>query len=868
MTDITYTQMESLLNNLVINLDKSTTSVETRSKLDSVIGSLNRIKGQLTTANSNLRNNNGSIDYNKLASKIASAISDNQRSPTRRNRRERREAAAPQPSGSNRRTGSLLDQLYVGAEKQIKDYSKVSSSMDVFHNKISGLSTTISGVEGAMKGLLELSGVKKAFESAKDAIEMRADNYRTMMANGMTFGGDMLEMSRVANSAGMTIKSFTESVANASMGMRQLGPQTFASTLYQVKQANTQFGDLGLTTTETATQLSNYMERLRVSNHLQGRSTSEITSSFRGVIQSSTALAAAVGTSRDAILKASDTLLSDITNKAVLGTLGNGQSQNVQNYVNTLSAAYGGNAQMDKYIKSAMLAATRGVYDENYGEASQAIGGQGMAAMVAEIQKRANTNATISAGDTAEAGNRFNSFMKQYVDPIVRNNAGTSLTPQGRNIEAMFALSNGAVFDRSKADQATQDQEKQTPLTLGALGIEQTREALASLKESLGTLSLSIAQNTIGESLKAWNSAVINSTHTIQKAMTSIGDNPLTTGLDSVGGKIISTLSSLINPVLLVTSVFSGVAMLKALSGLKALGDTIGTIRYGVDTARAGDLMRRYGISRDAADYRVHRRNIARDRLANRTGRRGLLGRLSRNSRPGLLDSLRNNILSRRTARAGRVGRAGRLARLVRPITTGARGLLGLGAEGLTGLVSASGAAISAPIISAIGGIGLGAWWNHRSTQDYRAGRITSAQNNINHDSNYGLMGGAATGAATGALIGAIGGPIGIAIGGALGGIAGGFMGYEAGHGIGSWANSSSPTSPNNPTTTTPGTDPTTTPNNANETNILLQKIIDQLSANSSAIADQDLILTRLLQSIDRNTSDTVTQTKRLSGHL
>lgn len=926
MAEISYTQMQTLFEGLVRNLDNSETSRTSRSKLDSVINSLDKIKGQLDKNNDTLKSKNGdTIDYSKLSSAIVNAMKTNgvgtggPSSNGERRSRERetdtrvrrgsdgrlRRSRAPSGGGAGgRRDGTLLSDLGRGAEGQIKNYGKVASSADILNNRLNGLNTQLGGMQSVVKDILSITGISKAVEVAKTAITERADSYRTMMANGQTFGGDMLQMSRVASSAGLSLKSFTDAIAHSSMGLKQLGPEIFASTVYQVNLANNKFGDLGLTTQQTSQYMSDYMERLRISGHLQGQSATGISSSFRQIIQNATSLAAAVGTSRDKILEVADSIAKNQNNRALLHMVGGTGGQNMTQYLSQLVNAMGGGPEATAMANAAMKA-SQGINTPDVAQYAQSMG-PAFQQMVQQLRQLGQMNSVASPTMMAQMGN---SVIGQARTNLSGFNTRAMIAAGDEFGDRQVALGNAfndAHIDVNAASAAQANQTtKQTPLTTSALGLQASGEAVTSAMEATTTAALTSIQQTLGKSLTAWNDAVLEGTHKYNDFVNNLSQNPLTRGIDSVGGSVIGALSGLLGPIGVLATVLGGIAAIKTAAALKSLVNTVQSIRHGMERMEVGRLMKERGVDHYTASEMAHRRQLARDKLMAKSGRRGMLGRLQRaggkirgkgrlgsalglgldvlglgggsddddndNSpldqiRPrGRVERMRRAARLRRLRslrRAGKIGRLGRAGNLLRTGMNGVRGLFGAGelAEGAGAL---GGAAVLAPAAVGLGGVGLGAYWNSQSTQDYQAGKITSAQNNVNHDSNYGMMGGALAGAATGALIGSFVPVIGTAIGGVVGGLLGGLGGYGAGHGVGTWANSGtdSATSPTN-TTTTPGV-PTTDSSTPSDTNVLLQKILDQLTIQGTSLSDQEMVMQRLLQSIDRNTGDTVRQMRR-----
>ena len=850
MADISYNQMETLLANLVRNLDNSESSRGNRSKLDKIISSLDRVRDEMESTRDAISDSaRPAFDYNRLSASILSGIRASNapgNNTSSRQRRDNRRQASPtrDTTLNNRRPNSMLSQLSQQPSR---------SGRNGPNRRATGLDGLVSSAMSASSSLEKLTVAgqiaRRVFSTAQAELGERATAYRTMMANGETFGGDILQMSRVANSAGMTLSNFTNAIASSSQGLKLLGPEAFADTVYQVKLINSQFGDLGLTTQQTGAMLSEYTERLRTTGKLQGATASSVASGFRNVVQSSISLASAVGTSSEKIISASNAIANETTNRALLHLVSGQGGQNITQYLGSIVSSMGGG--QDAYrVANAMMQSSQGINTDETARVAQMLG-PAYERGVEQIRQLGAANAAVSSETMARMGQSWLGSAQQFLgSQDVRSRAVQG--DQGQQWLGTYNSIMDARINPDRAADTTRGLERQTPLTNGALNADSARESLAAARESAATAGLTTIQNTLGESLRAYNTAVIQGTHSFTNMMNAMSQNPITRGIDGVGGSIISGLSNMLGPIGLFTAALTGFAAIKLSTIAQSLRTSMEVASEGLDAIRRGRGGRRSGtvldrLSRNAEDLSDLRGG----------GRRGLLERMGRSSRLRRLRQLRG---------AGNIGRLGRVGSLLRNGASGIRGLAA-GGEALGGLAGVG--AIAAPVLTGLGSVGLGAYWNHESTRDYREGRITSSQNNINHDSNYGMMGGALTGAATGAAIGALLGPIGLAAGGVIGGAIGGFTGYEAGHGIGTWANGTTPNTPQNPLSTPAQSPVNDVPNPATpDTNALLQQLINQLSSVNSTLSENEDMLSRVLQSIDRNTGDTVRQLKRAGNSL
>lgn len=801
---VNYEQMRELLEKLVKDMSGSSGTRSINDRLNEVIRELEKNKNQNTP--------NSDRELRGFIRDLSQAMNRNKSSGT---------------SAGDRREGSYLDELGKSLRETSGDFYKNHTQAQIFQNRLSGLSETMRGFSGIVSSLFELTGISKAIKGTSEALDSRADSYRTMMNNGMTFGGDILQMSRTANQANMTLDTFTKAIQGGSQGLKLFGPQMFADTIKTIQKTNLEFSDLGLNTDQLNSHLSDYVEMQRKSGGLFNKSSTEVATSFRRLQQDSLDLASAVGSSREAILADMKQASKDPDIGSVIALQGGQRGENIRAMYAMLKQSMGDGPEAEHIAKQFALRAGGVATTESYSIDQQTGGALGNVAT--QFQQLNQSGMRLDPEILAKLGKEFITESQTATRSQMAAAPSAfigSTDSYGQSVTNTFATINGANIDPQRAVNAEEGQQKQSTLTNSALNKATSKEAIAAAKEAAATESLSAIQETLGQSLKAWNSAMVEGLPKIQKAMEAIANNPVTRGLDSMGGSLIHGLSSLVGPTGLLVGIMGIAGSIKMLGGAKAAIEVLQTFHRSKNQMRAG--IRQYRSGRYLSDVydRMQREDLLRER--RRPGRRSRIEPLRRR-RPSL-----NPLGGQRSGfNLPKIGKGKMSIPKIPKIGGGAL------AGGLMMLDSAV--------------------ENSQSTSDLKAGRISKSQDNINHDSNYGQMIGTVLGGALGALVGPEGIPIGAFLGGSVGGLAGGAFGK--------WMNPED--QPETPQSQPSQDSNTQTPSDtSSDTNQLLRNIISQNQTLIDVIQERDSSILTTLQTISRNTSETVQKLKNVGNHI
>lgn len=834
MADLTYSQMQTLLGELARNLDNSERGKSNSAKLDRVIESLNTVSSNIEKNTEAVAKYQG-IDYDKLSAAIVAGInkanggsgtssgtSTNSNSNSSSSFTQKQNNTAPSAPVPNRRPGSLLQQMQNNFTEHSNSAKSASSSTKKLGKSLEGASSAASRMSKAFESFEIIQKFTNLVKTGVGMLEDRADVYRNMSRNGELFTGDVLAMSRTIHSSGMSLDTFSKAIASSSQGLKLLGPDSFARVSSGLQTANIRFGNLGLTVDEQNTQLSSYTERLRISGGLQSQTTETLVSGFRDVIQTSTSLASAVGVSRDAILKAAEAITAKVENRALLQMDSGTGGQNITNFASQVSAAYGG-GEVGNRIANAIISASHGIWGKETSEVAQQLG-PGFQTLVNNASSALHSQTTLSGEQLTKMAATGIEQTKQTANE--RSRLGYVAAAQSGDSTARHSLetwvaASSAQIDVNKASAADTAQKKQTSATQGALSLAQSRQQIEAVKQATATAALTQVQNTLGESLKTYNTAVNDGTHAFVQHINGIEGN----SIDQKLGGFISALTNAQGAIATVAEAFVGLSFLKSGMLARSLG---GLIR---NVSKVAKGLKGAGKVAEVAEE-----------VSATVGKSGLVGR------SGLLRT---------------IGQMGARGAITEGVSTAA-GVLGTTAAGVVGTG-----------LSAVAGIAYGAYRNHNSTKEYEAGHISEKKNDINHAENYGIMAGAATGALAGAAIGSVVPVIGTAIGGVIGGAIGGFAGYETGGAVGNhiYKNKSDVVrNPVHPEGQGQGGEENPQDANAQDTerrdplSDALQNLTLQVAQLKQSIERNNTYSLAHLQSIDRNTGDAYRQLKKTSG--
>ena len=168
--------------------------------------------------------------------------------------------------------------------------------------------------------------------------EQVANSFVQASQSGATFGGSVLELSRSASMAGMTLDQFSsliQSNGEALLGFgdtTESGARRFAQLSRQLIETNDGLYNLGFSTQGINEGLLNYSRLLRIQGIQQGRSDQELLQGTNNYLKSLDALAKVTGQQRDALVQEQERIASQAQFQAAL----EGTSADVRQSFNAL----------------------------------------------------------------------------------------------------------------------------------------------------------------------------------------------------------------------------------------------------------------------------------------------------------------------------------------------------------------------------------------------------------------------------------------------------------------------------------------------------------------------------------------------------
>lgn len=798
MSDISYTELQTLLVDLVRNLESSKKTVAQNEKLDAIATGIKNIQDAL------IKNppKDGKIDYDKLGTTVTKSV------------REASPPPPPTPSNDN-----LVQQLIANSSNTNSSSPIFNQLTQSFKNGGKGLDDIGKEAEDASQSIKNmgkdagettrrssrdidrttqkvLRGIQGIIKLGVGDIEQRTNLYRDMLSNGYTFTNNLNELSHVANVSGQSLSTFKQAINTSTVGSRQLGLETFAKVSRGLMDANVKFGSLGLTVEQQNSQFSSYTERLRLSGNLQNQTSTSLITGFRNVIQSATTLASAVGTSRDAILEASKNILDDSENQVTLSSLAPNASENVLNFLSGLQSSLGKSGPM---ITKAIIDQINGHTTESDAQTIQSIGIEAYNKALSSVRSLQNTTGPVSPTEITSSIGEFVRLGQEFVRSRATNSL-VAASADGNNM-AKIAVQATADLNQANVNLNRVRSTKQTPdnFTNGFLNVGQTAEQLKSMQQEAFTIMLENMRHTISSILGTYEAGVNEATHKLVDGMRHFGNAVNSNPIDDFFGNHLDF-----------TKASSG--MLTAIGsvtvGLSSLATAINFFIAGTLTNFIGEKIAGFIFKRLAARF----------------------------------------------ATTAAVGAAEEAA-----------------AVGGTGLLASAGGALAAavPIVGSllptIGAVGYGLYSNHKSQQKFERGEITERQNNIKHDANDGMMGGAVVGATIGTMVFP---GLGTAIGGGLGAA----IGYFAGEGLGEYFNPDDTSKKLSPKSEEQSTDDQNKTQPQQEKQLDLEQhlstIENDLSTLVSLMTANNSISSQNLANIERNTNSMIGSLARASNAI
>lgn len=177
-------------------------------------------------------------------------------------------------------------------------FDSLSGNMDQFGRSISRFAKVIPG--GVLIGAMAAWG--------KNLV----DKWREMADVGQTFNGSMFGMARAAADAGLPLGEFAEVVKKNSKVMSVFGQKHVTDLMKNVRKAAQEQGLYGMTMEQLNGVAGDYLEMQRMMGNKQAATSVKTEKSIANFAKTLGSLAAATGTSRDEIMKATMGIMSDI----------------------------------------------------------------------------------------------------------------------------------------------------------------------------------------------------------------------------------------------------------------------------------------------------------------------------------------------------------------------------------------------------------------------------------------------------------------------------------------------------------------------------------------------------------------------------
>ena len=203
------------------------------------------------------------------------------------------------------------------------------------------------------------TGLKALYKQMQSSV----DAYRSMQNMGLSSidaagKGSILELRNIANQAGLPVATFTKALETGSSGLRQLGLTSVAGLSLALRNASRDSANFGLTIDGTLSAMNDYVEMQKYTRGLDSVNEESTIRGFKEMMNSTTGLAAALGTSRDQIQKGSVELAKNPQYQALL-TAYNPEART------TLTNVQAGLSDQSKGFNLAATAGAKGVYTED-----------------------------------------------------------------------------------------------------------------------------------------------------------------------------------------------------------------------------------------------------------------------------------------------------------------------------------------------------------------------------------------------------------------------------------------------------------------------------------------------------------------------
>ncbi len=362
------------------------------------------------------------------------------------------------------------------------------------------------GLVGATSKLTKIAAVVSAVATGivdvatliKTVLMNDVDVYRRLNDTGQTFNGSLFEMVNVATSSGESLGTFTKMLETGSSGLRQLGARDIASMTKSLQDSMRSMANMGMTTDQVNSAMSNYVEGLKYSGDLDRVKSATFNQSFQDMIVRTTDLSAAFGVGRDAIIKAAADIRKDPNTNALLL----GLSREVADKYTEILAAEQAKTPAQADVTKAALSTAKGLPTVEFGQLS--------ATYPKMMEMLANANKAFQE-------QRINDFefqrQRQAAGKVGQQEAIDHGVEFLANVDtpAANAAKKGAVAADEYASETPQQQGKAltapTPVAKEALEVDRSLELAKAALDKASNIGLETIQESITATLKNVNEA-------------------------------------------------------------------------------------------------------------------------------------------------------------------------------------------------------------------------------------------------------------------------------------------------------------------------------------------------------------------------
>ena len=201
--------------------------------------------------------------------------------------------------------------------------------MDSFASKIIGTHSSIDQFDGSIASIAAKFGLTGgAIGLLAHNIDQSLGTYRDMIKYGQDFGGNLLNMSVVANQAGLSLRDYSDVVIKNSEIIARVGNKDFGDLQMSVRRNIAEFGAFGLKSKEVAQYTAEYLDTQRAFGDIENLNVKRASASFSDLITQTTALSKLSGKDRDrAIQESLKMAVSSDEATLAISTMGEGAKE-------------------------------------------------------------------------------------------------------------------------------------------------------------------------------------------------------------------------------------------------------------------------------------------------------------------------------------------------------------------------------------------------------------------------------------------------------------------------------------------------------------------------------------------------------------